>query len=180
MNRTRLIRPSFFTDELMARLSVSTRLAYIGLWTLADDDGFFDRRPAEIGMALFGYEAPSRRLKRIEAALDDLVKADRIRWLECGDHGLIPTIPEHSAQGGRKTYAIRDKHHRECGLKLFSKRGTDDVRTRTDASGPGLGSGLGSGSGFGSGRGRARDLKEASEEAGGFVARLAAARTEKP
>ncbi len=45
MARTRLIRPEFFTDELMAAISIPARLVYIGLWTLCDDDGYFESKP---------------------------------------------------------------------------------------------------------------------------------------
>jgi hypothetical protein len=171
MSRTRLIRPSFFTDERMASLSLPTRLAYIGLWTLADDDGYFERRPVEIAAALFGYESPTRRLKRVDKALEELAGAGRVKWLECGDHGHIPTLAEHAAQGGRKSYTSRDKHRRECGLRLFSTRDTDRVRTGTDSSGPV--SVLGSGSVLESGRGAPRSLNELATETGGFVAALA-------
>lgn len=176
MSRTRLIRPEFFTDERMAALSVPTRLTYIGLWTLADDDGYFERRPVEIAAALFRYESPARRLQRVTKALDELAAASRVKWLDCGDHGHIPTLSEHAAQGGRKSYASRDKHRRECGLRLFSKRETGDVRTGTDLSGPVSVLGSGSGSVLESGRGEPRGLKEAAKEAGGFVGKLAAAK----
>jgi hypothetical protein len=33
----------------MAALSVPTRLAYIGLWTLADDDGYFETERVRTG-----------------------------------------------------------------------------------------------------------------------------------
>ncbi|HET7030341.1 MAG TPA: hypothetical protein VFI34_07505 [Candidatus Limnocylindrales bacterium] len=182
MSRTRLLRPAFFSDERMARLSAWTRLIYMGLWTLADDAGYFERKPAEIGVALFPYEPAARRLKRIEEALEDLAREERIRWLECGEHGFVPTLAEHGViKGGNHAYGYKERHESVCLLTLFRRREaplTRSVIGSTDVSQTGPVSESGSDSGLGSvsesGRAPARGLRKASEDAGGFVAELAA------
>ena len=53
MARTRQIKPCFFTNEDMVKLPFHTRLLFIGLFTIADRDGFLEDRPKRIKMALF-------------------------------------------------------------------------------------------------------------------------------
>lgn len=183
MSRTRLIRPAFFSDERMARTSIPTRLVYIGLWTLCDDAGYFERRPAEIAVALFPYERVGRRQKLVDAALLELAELDRIRWLECGDHGLVPTLPDHVQKAGNHAYTHKARHDSSCAATLFrsrAARGRIDVAERESLTGPVRGtdksrsfSGSSSFSDSDSGRAAARGLKETATETGGFVATLA-------
>lgn len=177
MSRTRLIRPAFFSDERMSRTSIPTRLIYIGLWTLADDAGFFLWRPAEIAVALFPYESAGRRQRRVETALAELAKLERIRPLECGEHGLIPTLPEHVQKAGNHAYTFQARHENQCRLTLFQSRAKADsiesLARVPDKSRSVLVSESGSVSDSDSGRAPARGLKEAATTAGGFVAALA-------
>lgn len=174
MSRTRLVRPAFFSDERMARLSPWTRLVYVGLWTLSDDAGYFDRKPAEIAAELFRFDTVGRRQKRVDAALDELLEAGRIRWLDCGDHGVIPTLPEHGVmRGGNHAYNVKSKHDEACALTLFRARQASMTREYvpgTNKSRSDSGSESESGLGSDSGRGAPRTLKEAAEQTGGTVA----------
>lgn len=124
MARTRLIRPEFFSDGLMARLSVATRLSYIGLWTLCDDAGYFERDVPQIAAELFRYDGPVRREKAIAKALEELVGVDRVRYLDCGEHGIVPTIPDHRIKGGEPLYTVRKRHERRCSVGI--RRTTDN------------------------------------------------------
>lgn len=114
MARTRLIRPAFFSDETIAPLPDSTKLFYIGLWTLADDAGYFELRPSEIGAELYRYRGPGTRRRLVEESLRRLVALDRIRLLECGEHAVIPTLPDHRAKGGEQLFTIRRRHETRC------------------------------------------------------------------
>jgi hypothetical protein len=53
MARARNIKPGFFTNEELVELPFSTRLLFIGLWTIADRAGRLEDRPKRIKMALF-------------------------------------------------------------------------------------------------------------------------------
>lgn len=130
MSRTRLIRPEFFTDELMASASIPTRFVYIGLWTLCDDAGYFEAKPRQIAAALLPYDPPARRQKVIDAALADLERLGRIRYFECGLHGVIPTLVRHSIKGGSKAETFKVRHTLNCSVQTDSGR----VRTSTDKS----------------------------------------------
>ena len=56
MARIRSIKPSFFTSEHVAGLSMAARLLYVGLWTLSDREGRLEDRPRRIKVELFGYD----------------------------------------------------------------------------------------------------------------------------
>ena len=53
MARARNIKPSFFINEELVECDFSTRLLFIGLWTLADREGKLEDKPKKIKMALF-------------------------------------------------------------------------------------------------------------------------------
>ncbi|MDN4061163.1 hypothetical protein QPK31_23365 [Massilia sp. YIM B02769] len=53
MARARNIKPGFFTNEELVELPFSTRLLFIGLWTLADREGRMEDKPKRIKMNLF-------------------------------------------------------------------------------------------------------------------------------
>ncbi|WP_338762063.1 hypothetical protein [Massilia sp. METH4] len=53
MARARNIKPGFFTNEELVELPFSTRLLFIGLWTVADREGRLEDKPKRIKMHLF-------------------------------------------------------------------------------------------------------------------------------
>lgn len=53
MARARNIKPSFFLNEELVELPFSTRLLFIGLWTIADREGRLCDKPRQIKMAVF-------------------------------------------------------------------------------------------------------------------------------
>jgi hypothetical protein len=171
VSRTRLVRPAFFSDELMARLPAWTRLVYVGLWTITDDAGYFERRPAEIAAELFRYDRPATRLRRVQVALDELVVAGRVTWLDCGEHGIVPTLPRYGViKGGNHAYTSRERHESVCQLTLFRRRQAGFTRnalsTSTDVSQTShvSGSVSESGSGSVSESGRAARKSETTEK----------------
>ncbi len=53
MARARNIKPGFFTNDELVELPFSTRLLFIGLWTIADREGRLADRPKKIKMEIF-------------------------------------------------------------------------------------------------------------------------------
>lgn len=53
MARARNIKPGFFTNEELVELPFSTRLLFVGLWTIADREGRLEDKPKRIKMHLF-------------------------------------------------------------------------------------------------------------------------------
>ena len=59
MGRARQLKPAFFKDEDISRLSAHARLCFQGLWTLADKRGRLEDRPLFIKSEIFPYETVS-------------------------------------------------------------------------------------------------------------------------
>lgn len=136
VSRTRLIRPEFFSDGLMARLSVGTRLFYVGLWTLCDDAGYFERDVPQIAAELFRYDGPARRERAVAKALNDLALAGRVNYLTCGEHGIVPTIPDHRIKGGEPLFTVRKRHDRRCTTSDPRRTTEDSVSVSVSESVP--------------------------------------------
>jgi hypothetical protein len=56
MARIREIKPEFFLDEEIAALSPLARLAFIGLWQLADREGRLEDKPNRLRAQIFPYD----------------------------------------------------------------------------------------------------------------------------
>ena len=82
MARIRTIKPSLWGDEKFSRVSVPARLLYIGLVSMADDDGRFLGSSA----AIRGYVFPNDDIsdKRLRAWLDELDSIGLVVLYECG------------------------------------------------------------------------------------------------
>jgi hypothetical protein len=56
MARARNIKPAFFQNELLAELTPLARLAFIGMWTIADFKGCIEFRPKRLKVQLLPYD----------------------------------------------------------------------------------------------------------------------------
>jgi hypothetical protein len=56
MARARNIKPSFFQNEELGELSPLTRLAFIGMWTIADYKGCIEFRPKRLKVQIMPYD----------------------------------------------------------------------------------------------------------------------------
>lgn len=56
MGHTRIIKPGFFSNDLLAEVHPLGRLLFIGLWTIADREGRLEDRPRRIKALVFPYE----------------------------------------------------------------------------------------------------------------------------
>jgi len=68
--RIRTIKPAFWANEKMARLSVFSRLLAIGLLNYADDHGFFWANPLMVRGSLFPFEEDSKNVIRSLSELE--------------------------------------------------------------------------------------------------------------
>ena len=57
MARTRLIKPGFFSNDVLAECDPLARLLFAGLWTIVDRDGRTIYRPARIKAQVLPYDA---------------------------------------------------------------------------------------------------------------------------
>lgn len=107
--RIRQIRPEFFTDPVMAELSPTVRLTYIGLWCVADDAGWLTWDVPQIGAQLFPFEGAKRRERELGLALERLSEAKRVVLYPCGCLH-IPHLVDHQKIGGNKSLTAWAKH----------------------------------------------------------------------
>ena len=56
MARARNIKPSFFVNEELGELPALARLAFIGMWTIADYKGCFEFKPKRLKVQLLPYD----------------------------------------------------------------------------------------------------------------------------
>ena len=56
MARSRIIKPEFWSDEKLAKLSLQARLLYIGLWNTSDDAGTTQGHPLWLKSQIFPYD----------------------------------------------------------------------------------------------------------------------------
>lgn len=103
------MRPEFFSDPVVGRLAPDARLAYIGLWCIADDAGWLDWDLPHVAALLYPYESVLVRERRMARIGEALVAANRVELYPCG-HALIPTLETHQKIGGNKSFTVRDRH----------------------------------------------------------------------
>ena len=119
MARIRTVKPEFFEDETLAKLSAHSRLLFIGCFLLADKNGVLENRPAWIQSKVFPYETGeasdvSRMLPglvlgrylteytvngRAYLAVRNFSKHQRITGKEAKSNGLHPLPPEEPVAG---------------------------------------------------------------------------------
>jgi len=110
--RVRVIRPAYWTDaDLHNRLSADVREFYIGLWMLADDEGFVTWDPERIGAELYPYQDPRQRVDNITGWAADL--GDHVHILDCRRHLVVPNLAKHQVVP-RPSANIRRDHDRTC------------------------------------------------------------------
>lgn len=98
MARIRTIKPSFWEDEKIAKLSMPCRLFYIGTWNLADDLGVIRGNPALLKSAIFPYD-DNLRVSEVQRWIDALVNARM----------LIPISHKHESYYVIRTFRSHQK-----------------------------------------------------------------------
>lgn len=97
MARSRNIKPGFFTNDALVELSFSTRLLFIGLWTLADRRGVLEDRPKKIKMAIFPADDVD-----VDAAISELESSGFIARYKDGKTNLIKVLQFEKHQNPHK------------------------------------------------------------------------------
>ena len=95
MARIRTIKPSFWSDEKVSLLTREERLLYIGLISMADDEGRFPASPTAIAGYAFPFdELPNNRVRKWR---DKLAEVALIEIYEAGglEYGVIPKFRKH-------------------------------------------------------------------------------------
>jgi hypothetical protein len=77
MPRIRSIKPEFFRSKKLAACSPRARLTFIGLWTLADDEGRYEYEPELLKADLWPWE-PEVTAKEADACILELESRGRV------------------------------------------------------------------------------------------------------
>lgn len=96
MSRTRLIRPGFFRDadlyDAEVKHSLPLRVAFAGLWTVADREGRFRWKPREIQPDVLPYD-PVEMITVLEALKEEGFIQTYV--VDGKEYGLIPGLADH-------------------------------------------------------------------------------------
>ena len=103
------MRPEFFSDPTVGRMTPDTRLTYIGLWCIADDAGWLPWDTAHIAAIVYPYQSVPVRERMAARAGEALVAAGRVVLHPCGC-AFIPRLEDHQKIGGNKSFQYRDRH----------------------------------------------------------------------
>lgn len=76
MARSRIIKPEFWSDEKLSKVSLQARLVFIGLWTTADDAGTTKGHPVWLKSQIFPYDEIT--IKQFETWLNELIHLKRV------------------------------------------------------------------------------------------------------
>lgn len=118
MSRIRQIKPSWFLDkELRRGTTADAREFYIGLWMLADDDGWLVWDEERIAAELYPFDPIGRRERNVAKWADQLerlnAKAAHLIVFDCG-HGTVPKMKPHQRIAGTRTVRVRSDHETAC------------------------------------------------------------------
>jgi len=105
MGRIRTIKPEFFTHERIFDAEEATglplRIAFIGLWCIADREGKFRWEPRRIGVQVLPYDRVN-----FSDILDALQRFGFIIRSDCKAFGKIPSFLEHQCPNIRECKSV--------------------------------------------------------------------------
>lgn len=78
MARCRMIKPVFWDDEKLAKISRDSRLVYVALWNFSDDFGVVKGNPAWLKTHIFPYDE-ELTLKEFKGWLKELIELERVK-----------------------------------------------------------------------------------------------------
>jgi len=106
MARIRSVKPDFFLDEDIAQLPFEQRLAFIGLWCLADKEGRLEDKPQKIKAMLFSSDFSSiNKRVNIEKVLIALTEKPFIVRYEVDEKKYIQIVNFNEHQRPHHTEA---------------------------------------------------------------------------
>lgn len=123
MARSRNIKPGFFKNEHLVELAFEVRLLFIGLWTMADREGYLEDRPKRIKMEIFPADDVD-----VEDGLQDLEKAGFIKRYMVGKDAYIHicNFLEH-----------QNPHHKEVASTIPKPNTSTNLTANTSIEKPG-------------------------------------------
>lgn len=87
MARVRLLKPGFFTNDLLAEVPPLGRLLFAGLWTICDREGRLEDRPKRIKAEILPFDNAN-----VDRLLEELASLGFIERYESGGQRLIQVV----------------------------------------------------------------------------------------
>jgi len=103
-----LMREYWSDSDLFVKLTPGEREMYVGLWMLADDDGWLPRDVVAIAAALYRYEDRVPREAYVRLGLTKLARLGKVESLRCGCI-RVPVV-QRFPRAGKRSYEHRDAH----------------------------------------------------------------------
>ncbi len=131
--RIRYLKPSFFTNEILAELPFETRIVYTGLWVCADRKGRLEDRPKKLKVQIMPYDAnvdmekqisllaKKKFITRYEHNGFHYIQIDEEDWKEhqkihhTEKESIIPPIPPFTGKSKGKGKAGKGKQETPNG-----------------------------------------------------------------
>ena len=139
MARIRSIKPEFFTSRTNAKLPVTARLTFIGLWTHVDDEGRAPDEPRLIKAALWPLDDKHTAAK-VDADLDALHRAGKICRYVVDDERYLSVVEWHHQKIDRR----KDSDYPPPPTRGIDEPSSIDQRPIDEPSSPDLDLGSGS------------------------------------
>lgn len=127
MARIRTIKPDFFKHEglydLERECGLPVRVAYAGLWTVADREGRFEWRPRKIKADVLPYDEVSfEQILNVLADGGFVVRYD----VDGVDYGYIPTWKKHQVVNQREAQStIPEPPNNETHVRAYAYNGVN-------------------------------------------------------
>jgi hypothetical protein len=157
MARQRFIHPEIWKDPVFGRLQPLEQMLFIGLFSLADDEGRINADPAYLRSELFAYkDYTAKKVKTLRDGLAGKVKGIRLYHVDGVDYIALLKWSEYQKPKYPKPSKLPEPPNeaRNAVEEAFGKDGGSLPESgATGWAGFGVGSGLGSNrAGFGLGR----------------------------
>jgi hypothetical protein len=166
--RGRYIMREYWSDsDLFLRLDAREREMYVGLWMLADDEGWIPRDVPAIAASIYHYEDRASREGFVRKTLDRLRDLGKVESFRCCIH--LPAVARYPRAGKKSTEHAQEhlKHSKRANGIQTDLNPSPDPTLRN----PSLPDVAGGRAG---GAARGGPMTKAATDAGGFVADLAA------
>lgn len=104
-----LMREYWSDSDLFLRLDARERELYVGLWMLADDEGWLPRDIPAIASAIYHYEDRANREKSVRDGLKRLRELGKVASVRCCIH--LPAV-ERYPRAGKKSSEHAQEHRK--------------------------------------------------------------------
>lgn len=121
-----LMREYWSDSDLFLRLTAEQRELYVGLWMLADDDGWLPRDIPGVAAGLFRYDEPEVRVSRVRTGLERLAKLGKVSSFRCCLY--LPAVSRYP-RAGKKSTEHHDEHRRHAQRVQIGSKQSNDIQT---------------------------------------------------